>query len=84
MISIKSAREIELMREAGHLNYLTHEELAKHIKPGISTKELDVLATEKQTYEGYLYYKVDSDIKDVYVSFENVTISIPDFRNKIK
>lgn len=44
MISIKSNREIELMKEAGHINYLTHEELAKHIKAGISTKELDDIA----------------------------------------
>ena len=50
----------------------------------VSTKELDFLATKKQTYEGYLYYKIDNDIKDVYVTFENATISIPDFRNKIK
>ena len=61
MISIKSAREIELMREAGHLNYLTHEELAKHIKPGISTKELDDIAykfiTERNGYPSCLNYE---------------------------
>ncbi len=44
MISIKSAREIEIMREAGYLNYLTHEEVKKHLKPGITTKELDNIA----------------------------------------
>ncbi len=44
MISIKSEREIELMRYAGHINYLTHEELKKHIKPGIKTIELDRIA----------------------------------------
>ena len=32
MISIKSEREIKLMREAGILNYLTHEEVKKHLK----------------------------------------------------
>ncbi len=44
MISIKSEREIELMREAGKLNYLTHEEVKKNLKAGITTKELDKIA----------------------------------------
>lgn len=41
MISIKSEREIKLMRKAGYINYLTHEEIKKHIKPGVTTKELN-------------------------------------------
>lgn len=44
MISIKSEREINLMRASGYLNYLTHEEVKKHIKPGVTTKELDRIA----------------------------------------
>lgn len=40
-VSIKSEHEIELMRHAGHLLEKVHDELASHIKPGISTKELD-------------------------------------------
>ncbi len=40
-VSIKSAREIELMREAGRILSQVHEELAKIIKPGISTLEID-------------------------------------------
>ena len=40
-VSIKSEHEIELMRHAGHLLEQVHNELASHIKPGISTKELD-------------------------------------------
>lgn len=44
MISIKSDREIKLMREAGILNYLAHEEIKKHIKVGVTTKELDKVA----------------------------------------
>ncbi len=43
MITIKSQREIELMREAGRIVALCHQEVAKVIKPGISTKELDEL-----------------------------------------
>ena len=33
-ISIKSEREIELMRHAGEVLAKTHQELAEHIKPG--------------------------------------------------
>lgn len=44
MISIKSEREIKLMREAGYLNFLTHEEIKKHVKAGVTTKELDQVA----------------------------------------
>ncbi len=40
-VTIKSAREIELMREAGRILALVHEELEKIIRPGISTKEID-------------------------------------------
>ena len=40
-VTIKSAREIELMREAGRLLAEVHEELAKFVKPGISTKDID-------------------------------------------
>lgn len=42
-VSIKTAREIELMRHAGHLLEQVHDELAKMIRPGISTWEIDVL-----------------------------------------
>lgn len=45
-VTIKSAREIELMREAGKILAKTHDELEKSIKPGISTKEIDRLGEE--------------------------------------
>lgn len=45
-VTIKSEREIELMREAGKILAKTHEELEKSIKPGISTKEIDRLGEE--------------------------------------
>lgn len=44
MINIKSEREIELLREAGRLTYLTHKLLEKNIRPGITTSELDKIA----------------------------------------
>ena len=46
MITIKSEREIELMREAGKMVSMTHQYLKNFIKPGITTKELDRLAEE--------------------------------------
>lgn len=45
-IVIKSQKEIELMREAGRILTLTHEELRKAIRPGISTYEIDKLGEE--------------------------------------
>lgn len=44
MIVLKSSREIEKMREAGKIVYLTHQELKKFIEPGITTKALDQIA----------------------------------------
>lgn len=42
-VTIKSAREIELMREAGRLLEIVHNELRDAIRPGISTQELNKL-----------------------------------------
>lgn len=44
MISIKSKREIELMKEACKLTALTYDYIEKIIRPGMSTLELDNLA----------------------------------------
>lgn len=41
MISIKSEREIQLMRQAGKYNQLTFREVEKYLKPGVTTKKLD-------------------------------------------
>lgn len=40
-VTIKSAKEIELMRKAGQLLEKVHDELASFIKPGISTLDID-------------------------------------------
>lgn len=45
-VTIKSAREIELMREAGKILAKTHEELAKALKPGMTTWDIDHLGEE--------------------------------------
>lgn len=50
-VSIKSEREIELMREAGRILAATHEELEKAIKPGMSTWEIDRLG--ERIIKGY-------------------------------
>ena len=44
MVTIKSKREIELMRQVCKVVALTYEELEKNIKPGMTTYELDKLA----------------------------------------
>lgn len=44
MVSIKSDREIELLRVAGKITGDTHNYLKQFIKPGITTGELDKLA----------------------------------------
>ena len=41
MVTIKSEREIELMREAGRILAKVHEELGRTLVPGMSTKEID-------------------------------------------
>ena len=63
MISIKSDREIALMKEAGRLVGETHKYLKQFIKEGITTIELDKLAEDfirknggiptEKGYEGY-------------------------------
>lgn len=46
MITIKSNREIELLKIAGNIVYQTHKYLEPYIKEGISTLELDRLAED--------------------------------------
>lgn len=63
MITIKSEKEIELMRHAGHLVSEMHKFIKPYIKQGITTKELDKLCHDfiisndavptELGYEGY-------------------------------
>ncbi len=59
-IHIKSADEISLMREAAQILIEAHELVAAHIKVGVTTKELDVLAEKfikgKNAYPSFLNY----------------------------
>ena len=58
-VTIKSPREIELMREAGRILAKTHEELAKNLRPGMSTWDIDHMGEEIirspsfKNYNGY-------------------------------
>ena len=45
-ISIKSAREIQLMTEAGKILEIVHDELKKALHPGMTTKDIDRLGEE--------------------------------------
>ena len=52
MIILKSKSEIDSMRRAGRIVAQAHELLKAHIKPGVKTKELDVLVEEFFRKEG--------------------------------
>ncbi len=41
-ITIKNEQEIALMREAGRLLAIVHKEMEQFVRPGISTKEIDI------------------------------------------
>jgi methionyl aminopeptidase len=63
MIIRKSAAEIEQMAEAGDVVARTHELLREHIRPGVTTAELDAIAEEfirsyggVPTFKGYRGY----------------------------
>lgn len=46
MITTKSSRELTYMREAGRIVALAHEAVAKAIKPGITTNEIDAIVED--------------------------------------
>ena len=52
-VTVKSAREIELMTEAGIILAKTHEELEKIIRPGISTWEINKVLEWNYVLEFY-------------------------------
>jgi methionyl aminopeptidase len=63
MIIIKSAHEIDAMREAGAITGLVLEEVAAFVRPGITTRQIDEYAAErikalggKSAFLGYRRY----------------------------
>ena len=61
MINKKSREEIKIMRHAGSIVALVHQEMAKVIEPGISTLELDKIAFDiikkNKAYPTFLGYQ---------------------------
>ena len=59
-VSIKSQREIQLMRESGKILAEVHEKLRECIQPGISTLEIDIIAErairEHDCIPNFLHY----------------------------
>lgn len=65
MIILKSEREIQLMHEAGKLLAACHKEIAKRIRPGVTTLSIDAFVEdylakhgatpEQKGYHGYPY-----------------------------
>lgn len=60
MIILKSNRELQYLYDAGQIVAKTHQEVAKAVKPGVTTLELDRVAEEyilkcqaKPTFKGY-------------------------------
>lgn len=72
-ITIKSNHEIELMREAGRILANVHEELAKMIKPGISTYDID-----KKAYELIKSYDCIPSFLDYHGYPASVCVSVND------
>lgn len=62
MVTIKSKKEIELMREVCKVVALTYQELEQKIKPGMSTWELDQIAERKMRSLGAIPAEKGYDI----------------------
>ncbi|MCK9536095.1 MAG: type I methionyl aminopeptidase [Bacilli bacterium] len=87
MITIKSNREIELMKEAGRICALAHRKIKEAITLGISTYKLDKIAERviiecgaTPSFKGYNGYPAS-----ICASVNNVVIhGIPDKKTKLK
>ncbi len=62
MVTIKSKKEIELMREVCKIVALTYQELEQKIKPGMTTLELDQIAENKMRSLGAIPAEKGYDI----------------------
>ena len=80
MVTIKSKREIELMRQVCKVVALTYEELEKNIKPGMTTWELDQIAEETMISLGATPAEkgYDSGIRGVPKFPASICVSIND------
>lgn len=83
-VTIKSAEEIELMRQAGKYLAKVHQELERAIKPGISTWEIDKIGEETirslgcepnfLNYQGYPASVCVSVNAKLFMEFQEKTI----------
>lgn len=86
-ISIKSTKEIELMKEAGRILAITHEELEKALRPGMSTYEIDKLGEEIIRSYGCIpsFLNYNGYPASICVSVNNEVVhGIPSKKNFIK
>ena len=67
MISTKSERELDLMREAGRIAFVAQEIVKAAIKPGVDTKHLDTLAHQ---------YILSQGATPAFLGYEGFTGSI--------
>ncbi len=80
-VSIKSEKEIDLMREAGRIVADVLKLLGKYIKPGISAYELDKIAEDfilsqgaKPAFKGYGFDKENLFPATICVSIDNEVV----------
>ena len=80
MVTIKSKKEIEFMREACKVVALTYQELEQKIRPGMSTWELDKIAEQKMRSLGAIPAEkgYDIGIKGVPPFPASICVSIND------
>ena len=85
MVSIKTKEEIALIKESGHITYLTHQYLKSLIKPGITTKYIDTVInvmadTEDEAKE--IAYETKFSIENI--SEPKMKFDFGSYYNKIK
>ena len=80
MVTIKSKKEIELMREAGRVTALTHKAIEEAIKPGMTTADIDKIAEQTMRKYGAISAEkgYDPGIKGVPPYPASTCISIND------
>ena len=80
MVTIKSKREIELMREACRVTALTHKAIEEAIKPGMTTADIDLIAEKTMKKYGAISAEkgYDPGIKGVPPYPASTCISIND------
>ena len=87
MIHFKSEREIEVMKKAGRITANILQEVARAVKPGISTLELDKMAETlcgqykvKPAFKGYQNYP-----ESIYINTnEQIVHGIPSAKKILK